>query len=106
MAIAQISNFQDLAAQCNGIANAVASGTLSKHEATTIMIELFSSLSKDAMRYQHLKGKDLENLQEGGVFAGLIPESLILGGVDLDKQIDKEMGHSLSALDCLTRIFH
>lgn len=48
-------------------------------------------LSRDAERYQYLRSKSLETINEGGVFAGMTPENLILNGTDLDESIDNEI---------------
>lgn len=45
----------------------------------------------DALRYQWLRKKDLGTISEGGVFAGITPENLVLNEEDLDSAIDREM---------------
>lgn len=42
----------------------------------------------DAARYQWLRGRDLETISHGGVFAGKTPDNVILNGEDLDSAID------------------
>ena len=48
-------------------------------------------LRKDADRYQWLRGRDLETVRNGGIFAGMTPENVILNGLDLDQRIDFAM---------------
>jgi len=43
---------------------------------------------KDAARYRFLRSRDLECINDGGVFAGMTPENLLLNGSDLDESID------------------
>lgn len=45
-------------------------------------------LRKNADRYQWLRGRDLETVRDGGIFAGMTPENVILNGLDLDQRID------------------
>ncbi|QLG95295.1 hypothetical protein HZF02_26635 [Pseudomonas yamanorum] len=45
-------------------------------------------LRKGAARYQWLRDRDLETVRDGGIFAGMTPENVILNGLDLDQQID------------------
>lgn len=45
----------------------------------------------DAKRYRWLRAKDLETISNGGVFAGLTPDNIVLNGSDLDKAVDEEM---------------
>lgn len=44
-----------------------------------------------AMRYAYLRDRDLDAIVEGGVFAGLVPDNLVLNGSDLDAAIDKAL---------------
>lgn len=45
-------------------------------------------LEKDAARYQWLRSRDLDTIVEGGVFAGKVPDNVVLNGDDLDAAID------------------
>ena len=44
-----------------------------------------------ARRYAYLRERDLDAIVEGGVFAGKVPENVVLNGDDLDAAIDKAM---------------
>ena len=44
--------------------------------------------AKDAARYRWLRARDLETIGQGGVFAGMTPQNVILNGQDLDDAID------------------
>lgn len=48
-------------------------------------------IEADALRYRHLRTKDLEMVYSGGVFAGRTPENVVLNLEDLDAAIDAEM---------------
>lgn len=50
-----------------------------------------NALSANAARYEHLRAKDLEQAQSGGLFAGLTPDNVVINGDDLDDAIDREM---------------
>lgn len=50
-----------------------------------------TSVEADALRYRHLRNKDLGTIRTGGVFAGKTPENVVLNLEDLDKAIDAEM---------------
>ncbi len=41
-----------------------------------------------AERYQFLRTRSLDTIEQGGVFAGLTPENVVLNGKDLDFEID------------------
>ncbi|EPB6943434.1 TPA: hypothetical protein ACGJUA_002402 [Pseudomonas aeruginosa] len=45
-------------------------------------------LRKDAARYRWLRERDLETIRQGGVFAGMTPENIVLNQEDLDAAID------------------
>ena len=44
--------------------------------------------ARDATRYRWLRARDLETICQGGVFAGMTPQNVILNGQDLDDAID------------------
>lgn len=44
--------------------------------------------ARDAARYRWLRARDLETIGQGGVFAGMTPQNVILNGHDLDDAID------------------
>ncbi len=46
------------------------------------------SLRTDAERYQVLRQADIDTIQNGGLFAGLTPENLVINGHDLDERTD------------------
>lgn len=52
-----------------------------------LMIEV-ETLRLDAMRYQVLRQADVDTIQNGGLFAGLVPDNKVINGVDLDEQAD------------------
>ena len=37
-------------------------------------------LFTDAMRYRYLREQDLETIKNGGIFAGLIPDNIVING--------------------------
>jgi|GEM_PF-3751352 len=49
--------------------------------------------AKDAARYRWLRSRDVDAIGQGGVFAGLTPDNLVLSGVDLDRAVDEARGH-------------
>ena len=51
---------------------------------------------KDAERYRWLRGRDFETIQQGGVFAGVTPENMVINGVDLDNAIDAAIEAALN----------
>lgn len=50
-----------------------------------------TSVEADALRYRHLRTKDLDTIENGGVFAGLTPDNVVLNLEELDRAIDAEM---------------
>ncbi|MBN9430383.1 MAG: hypothetical protein J0H09_28150 [Burkholderiales bacterium] len=48
------------------------------------------ALRADAERYQWLRGRDLNTIAAGGVFAGMTPQNIVINGADLDSRIDAE----------------
>ncbi|HHW2657447.1 TPA: ead/Ea22-like family protein [Pseudomonas aeruginosa] len=48
----------------------------------------YESMQKDAARYRWLRERDLETIRQGGVFAGMTPENIVLNQEDLDAEID------------------
>ena len=50
-----------------------------------------TSVEADALRYRHLRAKDVDTIDKGGVFAGMTPDNVVLSEEDLDAAIDHEM---------------
>ena len=46
---------------------------------------------RDARRYRFLRSRDLDAIVDGGVFAGKVPDNVVLNGEDLDREIDAAM---------------
>ncbi|MCQ8116118.1 DUF551 domain-containing protein [Methylomonas rosea] len=49
----------------------------------------------DAERYQYLRQRPLDAIENGGVFAGMTPENIVLNGKDLDFEIDCAMAQEI-----------
>lgn len=49
---------------------------------------LANELRKAAERYQWLRSRDLETITQGGVFAGITPQNMVLNEETLDEAID------------------
>ena len=55
------------------------------------VVELFTeneALRKDAERYRVLRQADVDTIHNGGLFAGLTPENIVINGHDLDRRTD------------------
>lgn len=46
---------------------------------------------KDAERYRWLRSRDLETISQGGVFAGITPQNMVLNEETLDQAVDAAM---------------
>lgn len=76
-------------------------GNKAERRATKLLAQLQSdlterdqqidALSMDAVRYRWLRSRDLETISQGGVFAGLTPDNLVLNEETLDQAIDAAM---------------
>jgi hypothetical protein len=53
-----------------------------------------ADVKTDAMRYRHLRHKDVDTIYSGGVFAGQTPQNYVLNKEDLDQAIDAEMAEA------------
>lgn len=53
--------------------------------------ELSDTQILDASRYRWLRDRGLNTISAGGVFAGRVPENVVLCGDDLDDAIDVAM---------------
>ena len=49
---------------------------------------LATELRKDAERYRVLRQADVDTVQNGGLFAGLTPDNIVINGLDLDIHTD------------------
>lgn len=60
-------------------------------------------LEKDAARYRHLRSKPLrdDDIADGGVYAGRPAVGCVIGGEDLDRAIDLEMGFPVPPVETL-----
>lgn len=52
----------------------------------------------DAERYRWLRSRDLETISQGGVFAGMTPENIILNEEDLDQAVDAAIAAAKGAI--------
>jgi len=48
-------------------------------------------LRADAERYAWLRNRDLDTIGQGGIFAGLTPDNVVVNGDDLDRRVDVAM---------------
>lgn len=48
-------------------------------------------LREDAERYRYLRDRDLTTIHQGGIFAGLTPDNVVVNGDHLDRYIDAAM---------------
>lgn len=48
-------------------------------------------------RYQYLRERRLDTIKDGGVFAGMTPDNVVLNGVDLDAAIDSAIAAANAA---------
>ncbi len=64
---------------------------------------LHDQLVQDAARYRHIRNRQFRavDIAAGGVFAGIIHANLIVGGEDLDRAVDAEMGVDVPAVEPL-----
>lgn len=46
------------------------------------------TLRKDAERYRVLRQADVDTIHNGGLFAGLTPDNIVINGHDLDRRTD------------------
>lgn len=46
------------------------------------------ALRKDAERYRVLRQADVDTIHNGGLFAGLTPDNIVINGHDLDRRAD------------------
>lgn len=58
------------------------------------VLAAIAALERDAARYRFLRDRSTTAtaIAAGGVFAGQVPDNLILGGEDLDRAVDAAMG--------------
>jgi len=69
-------------------------------EAQAITIELgyrnvataIKALRKDAERYRVLRQADVDTIHNGGLFAGLTPDNIVINGIELDIHTDAVIG--------------
>lgn len=66
---------------------------------------LHEELVRDAARYRYLRDRPTRaaDIAAGGVFAGCVPDNMILGGEDLDRAIDSELGADIPQEEPLER---
>lgn len=53
---------------------------------------VIAHLAPDAARYRYLRGRQVSTLKDGGLFAGLTPDNLVINGPDLDARVDAAIG--------------
>ena len=53
---------------------------------------------RNAARYLWLRDRNLETIHQGGVFAGITPENMVLNGVDLDAAVDAAIEAALNPI--------
>lgn len=65
-----------------------------KDRALEVALVEIERLRADADRYNWLRNRDLDTISQGGVFAGVTPENVILNEEDLDRAIDAAMNRN------------
>ena len=53
---------------------------------------VLAEVMRDALRYRWLRGRDLDQIGQGGIFVGQTPRNVVLTGEDLDHAVDAEIG--------------
>lgn len=76
-------------------------GNKAERRATALVAQLQADLTErdeeidalrlDAERYRWLRSRDLETISQGGVFAGITPQNMILNEETLDQAVDAAM---------------
>ena len=57
-------------------------------EAVLALIAENEGLRKNAERYLVLRQADVDTIHNGGLFAGLTPDNIVINGSDLDERVD------------------
>ncbi|RUT30850.1 hypothetical protein WG29040_23205 [Pseudomonas sp. PAMC 29040] len=68
-----------------------------EHAGMVRAIKKTEAQQNDAARYRWLRGRDLDTIQQGGVFAGQTPRNVVLNGDDLDMAVDVEIAVMVKA---------
>lgn len=55
------------------------------------LAEEVADLAHDAARYRWLRERDLDTIDQGGVFAGKTPDNIVMNQEDLDAHVDAAM---------------
>jgi len=55
-----------------------------------------AKLLRDALRYQWLRSRNIDEISQGGIFAGQTPENVVINGDDLDQVIDEALSNQIS----------
>jgi len=50
-----------------------------------------TAAEKDQARYQYLRSRDLETIDQGGLFVGMTPVNIVINLTDLDELVDAAM---------------
>lgn len=58
---------------------------------------LANELRKDGERYRWLRSRDLETINQGGVFAGITPQNMVLNEETLDEAVDAAMAKEVQS---------
>lgn len=54
-----------------------------------------SDVERDARRYRYLRERDLDTIRTGGIFAGRVPQNVVVNGDDLDAAIDEAIRNAV-----------
>lgn len=54
-----------------------------------------AEIEPDARRYRYLRDRDLDAIDRGGVFAGRVPQNVVINGDDLDAAIDAALAETV-----------
>lgn len=52
--------------------------------------------ARDAARYRWMRRRDLDTIDLGGLFVGLVPDNVVINDVDLDCAIDRAIDAALT----------
>jgi len=61
---------------------------IEKRQPPQAACELGRRLDEDASRYRWLRTRNLDAIDNGGLFVGMVPENIVINGDDLDRCVD------------------
>lgn len=89
--IERIEHIRQCLRRMNPVLGSELAGAAAIEQELRALEQVLVQQAEDSTRYRWLRERDLGVIHDGGVFAGVTPDNVVLNGEDLDAAIDSSL---------------